>query len=295
MKKKTKEALTGYLFLLPTIGILAVFIFGPLIFSFYVSFHEWNMLMPLNKMPFVGLKNYAHILFEDPVFYPALSNTLVYTLYVVPGTVLIALFLALLVNSVAARFRTVARVIFFIPIVVSLVVVSIIWRDMLYQPVWGVLNQILRGLGLKGINWIVDYPLLSVALMSIWQVSGLQMVIFLAGLQDIPEVLYEAAEIDGANWWWRFRSVTFPGLKRVFFFVVATTLIGSFLVFIPFYMLIGTRPPINATVLPIYIYDTSFSYLRFGKASAMSYILFVIIYGVTLIQMRLFRERGPTT
>ncbi len=271
-----------------------MFLFGPLIFSFFVSFHEWNMLIPLNKMPFVGLKNYAHILFEDPVFYPVLGNTLVYTLYVVPGAVLIALFLALVVNSVAARFRTVARGIFFIPIVVSLVVVSIIWRDMLYQPEWGVLNQILRGLGFQGIRWIVDFPLLSVALMVIWQVSGLQMVIFLAGLQDIPEVLYEAAEIDGANWWWRFRSITLPGLKRVFFFVVVTTMIGSFLVFIPFYMLIGLNPPINATVLPIYIYDTCFSYLRFGRASAISYILFVIIYGVTLVQMWLFRERGPT-
>lgn len=107
-------------------------------------------------------------------------------------------------------------------------------------------------------------------------------------------MLYEAAEIDGANWWWRFRSITLPGLKRVFFFVVVTTMIGSFLVFIPFYMLIGLNPPINATVLPIYIYDTCFSYLRFGRASAMSYILFVIIYAVTLVQMRLFRERVPT-
>ncbi|HGE72994.1 TPA: sugar ABC transporter permease [Candidatus Poribacteria bacterium] len=287
MNRKFKEALVGYLFILPMFSILVVFLIFPLAFTLYISFYQWDMLGW--NMNFIGVENYRYILFDDALFRTAIINTLVYAFYIVATLAIFSLILALLVNSV--RFpvlKSVSRTIFFIPVVVSSIVELLVWKNMIYNPAFGLLNAILETFGLPPHMWLMSHneSLLSVATIVVWKWVGFNMVILLAALQDIPAALYEAATIDGANWWWRFRGVTFPGIRRALTFIMITSTISSFLSFESVFLTTGGGPGYSSLTLGLYIYYTGWTYLRMGRACAMSWITFLIMIGFSIVQFR---------
>ena len=285
-----RHILTGYLFVAPAFVFLAVFGAFPIVFAFWISLHNWNMVVPVNEMPFAGLANYAYLVLKDSVFRKALGNTFVFTM----GNVLIglglALSVALLVNT-RVRGRTFWRVVYFLPYVTSSVAVAIVWEN-LFHP-FGLFNRMLNLGGLPSQRFLasLEQALPSIIGVSIWHGMGYLVIIFVAGLQNIPLEYYDAAKVDGAGDWSRFRHITMPLLKPTLFFVAVISTIGSLQIFdLPFLLTEGG--PVEATeTVVLYLYETAFTFQRMGRASAMSFILFVIILILTVIQIRLFRER----
>ncbi len=285
----SRRELTGYAFVSPALIFLLCFSIGPILFAFYVSFHEWDMLAPVGAMPFRGLENYRYLLTEDPLFFQVLRNTVLYTVAAVAISAGLGLALALLLNR---RVRPLAfwRAIYFLPIVTSSIAVSLIW-SYLYNPNYGLFDGLLALAGLPQHRFL-DSPseaLPSVIGVGIWQSVGYYMVLFLAGLQGIPQEYYDAASVDGATTWRAFLHVTLPLLRPTILFVLVVNTIGALQVFDIIYVMTGGGP-VNATYTGVvYIYDTAFKFLRMGRATAMSFLLFAIILVITLIQLRLLR------
>jgi multiple sugar transport system permease protein len=282
-RKNRRLLVQGYAFLLPSFLLLIIFVVVPLFFSLFLSFHQWNIISP--QKPFVGLANFRHLL-HDGLFWKAMKNTAIFTLQV-PAGMAVALFVAILVNQRLKGIH-IFRTIFFLPSVSSFVAVALVWQ-WLYQPQYGLVNFILRQIGLGPVPWLSSpkTALLSIMLMTIWMGIGYQMVIFLAGLQGIPSDLYEAATMDGASSWQRFRSITLPLLKPTTFFVLITSVIGSFQVFTSVYVMTQGGPNHATDVVVYHIYQNAWEYLRMGYASAMSWILFVVILIATALQFKL--------
>jgi multiple sugar transport system permease protein len=282
-RKERRSTLSGFGFLLPSALHLTVFLFTPILFAFYLSFHRWDIIVP--QKPFVGLQNFSEI-FLDPLFYNALRNTFLFTLNV-PVTMVLALFVAVLLTG---KYRGVNfhRTLYFLPSISSLIAIAIVWT-WLYNPQFGLANYLLGFLGLPPQPWLgsTSTALVSVMIMSVWIGLGYQMVIFIAGLQGIPGELYEASLIDGANAWQRFRRVTLPMLKPTTFFILVTSFIGSFQVFSSIYIMTGGGPIRSTDVLVYHIYQNAWMNLRMGYASAMSLVLFLIIMFATWVQFRL--------
>ena len=286
-RRERRRLLEGYSFLAPSFLHLVVFVFVPLLFSLYLSFHRWNVILP--EKPFVGLENFKTLL-RDRLFWKAMKNTAIYTLHV-PVGMAISLGVAVMLNQ---RIRGVNffRTLYFLPSVSSFVAIAMVWI-WLYQPQYGLINFILRKLGLGTLPWLSSpsTALISIMIMSIWMGIGYQMVIFLAGLQGIPEYLYEAALIDGASAWQRFRRITLPLLTPTTFFVLVTSVIGSFQVFTSVYVMTSGGPNRATDVVVYHIYQNAWEYLRMGYASAMSWILFVVILIATYVQFKLLGRR----
>jgi len=280
-----EEWLIGYLFLLPDALGLFIFLGLPALFAVYTSFFAWDGVRP---RVFIGLDNYL-TMFGDPVFIGSLKVTFLYTVLFVPGIFAVSLGLALLLAQ-KIRFRLFFRTAFFLPIITSGVIVGLIWNFM-YDPQVGVLNYILETLHLPDQGWIgaSGSALPSIVLTSIWWNAGYYMIIFLAGLQDIPRDFYEAAHIDGANAWQSFRHITWPLLKPTRFFVVVMTILASFQVFDLVYIMTQGGPNYATNTTVFYIYRQAFYYSKMGYASAMATFLFVILTVVTLLQFRLQR------
>ena len=285
---KSRETRTAYLFLLPVLAYFTIMLFYPMCYSFYLSFTEWDMLSPAPEL--IGLNNYREA-FDDPVFWISLRNTFSYVLYTVPATVVLALCLALALNQVKAL-SGLFRAAYFMPVVTSAVVVSIIWK-WLYQPNLGLINIIFGSLGIPKMSFLESTAQVmpSIAAMSVWKGVGYSMVIFLAGLQDIPSYLYEAAAIDGASGWKLFRYITLPLLKNTTLFITVTSLISAFQVFTEPYILTKGGPVHSSRVLVLYIQETAFDYLQLGYGAAMVFVLFLIIMVITAIQLVAFRSR----
>lgn len=285
---KSRETRTAYLFLLPVLAYFTIMLFYPMCYSFYLSFTEWDMLSPAPEL--IGLNNYREA-FDDPVFWISLRNTFSYVLYTVPATVVLALCLALALNQVKAL-SGLFRAAYFMPVVTSAVVVSIIWK-WLYQPNLGLINIIFGALGIPKMSFLesTSQVMPSIAAMSVWKGVGYSMVIFLAGLQDIPSYLYEAAAIDGASGWKLFRYITLPLLKNTTLFITVTSLISAFQVFTEPYILTKGGPVHSSRVLVLYIQETAFDYLQLGYGAAMVFVLFLIIMVITAIQLVAFRSR----
>jgi len=285
--KERRRLLEGYSFLTPSLIHLVVFIFVPLLFSLYLSFHRWNVILP--EKPFVGLENFRMLL-KDRLFWNAMKNTAIYTLHVPVGMAL-SLAVAVMLNQ-RIRGVNLFRTLYFLPSVSSFVAIAMVWT-WLYQPQYGLLNFILRKLGLGTLPWLSSpsTALISIMIMSIWISIGYQMVIFLAGLQGIPEYLYEAAIIDGASAWQRFRRITLPLLTPTTFFVLVTSIIGSFQVFTSVYVMTEGGPNRATDVVVYHIYQNAWEYLRMGYASAMSWVLFVVILIATYVQFKLLGRR----
>jgi multiple sugar transport system permease protein len=266
---------------------LLLFSAAPLLFAFYLSFHRWNLLEPAK--PFVGLAHYVDLA-ADGLFWNAAKNTAIYSLYV-PLTMVCALGVASLLNR---RIKGVAllRAIFFLPYITSFVAISIVWQWM-YDPDFGLFNWMLGLVGLGPYPWLNDpsTALLALILMAVWIHIGFQMIIFLAGLQAIPNELYEAAMIDGAGPWRRFRRITLPLLKPTTFFVLVTSIIGSFQVFTFVYVMTEGGPLHATDVIVYHIYQNAWQFLRMGYASAMSWVLFAVIFAITLLQFRFLGRR----
>ncbi len=273
--------------LVPTLGFFLVYVYFPTLYSFYLSLFKTRLLTPVN---FIGFQNYLDIL-KDSYFWSALRNTFFYTVGAVIGNFVFGLGLALLLNSKIPG-KIFFRSIFFMPYIVPYATLVILWWWLL-DPVYGFVNYLLNIIGIQAIPWLSseNWVIPSFILINIWKRVGFSMVLFLAGLQTIPDELYEAAEVDGANWWCKFRHITLPLLRPITLFVLSITMIYSLQLFIePFVMTQGG--PGNASTSVVYLlYQTAFASYNMGKASAIAVILFAIIGMLTLILMKHFRTK----
>lgn len=270
--------------------LFSVFTLISVIYSFYLSFQEWNILQP--ETTFVGLNNYARLL-EDTRFHQAVGNTLYYAIFSVPLTMALGLLIALLLNN-QIRARGLFRTLYYLPVVTPLVIAAIIWK-WLYNGDYGLINYYLIQLGLidKPLLWLADPNLAmpSVILMSVWKGVGFHMVVYLAGLQAIPEELFDAAKVDGAGSVRRLLSITIPLLAPTSFFLFVISTIGSLQVFTEIYVMTNGGPLRRTTTIVYHLYQTAFKQFEMGYASAMAYALFAMIFVFTLIQMRyLYRD-----
>lgn len=283
VSNRVREAAWAYLFLAPFFLGLLFFILGPVVAAFAISFTTWDLLSPPQ---WIGLENYRDLM-ADRLFWIALKNTVYFTVLSVPVTLLLALGLATLMNR-KLRGITALRAIYFFPVTASIVAVSLLWAWM-YTPDFGIINYLFSLVGLPKVKWLVDpqIALPSVIIMSVWRGLGFNIVVFLAGLQSIPRDLYEASQLDGAGGWDQFRQITVPLLTPTIFFATIMGLIASFQVFEQTYIMTQGGPG-NATMTLVYqIFLNGFTYLRMGYASAMSFILFAILFLITIVQVRL--------
>jgi len=282
---KTRQRLTPYFFLLPAFALLGIFTFYPLVSAVRLSFYEWQII---SEPVYTGLQNYRDT-FSDFKFYQSLRVTFQYVLVAVPGTIVLALATALLLNT-RLRLRNLFRGVIFFPAFTSLVAIGMIWKYM-YSTEYGIINYLMGLLGIKPVGWLSDpsIALWSLILVTIWHGLGWNMVIFLAGLQNIPEVYYEAARIDGAGTWQRFRHITLPLLKPITLFVVVMAVIYTFRSFDFVFVTTKGGPGVSTSLLMWYFFRQGFIMYRMGQATAIALVIFVVVLFFTLLQLRLFR------
>ncbi len=280
---------TGYGFVLPYMVHFLVFIAFPVGFSLVLVFHRWNIIAP---MEFVGLHNFYRLA-NDTRFFRALGNTLIFLLIHIPLQIAVALFFAELLNR-QLRFRGFFRAAYFLPVIVSGVVVTILWQR-LFSFDSGLLNRLLVAIGLAKVGWLVDPDLAmpSIALMATWKNVGLYIVLFLVGLQSVPSQLYEAAKLEGATAWQRFRYITLPMMNPTIFLVVVLSTIGGFSLFIEPYILTGGGPLNRTLSAVLYIYKEGFFFYHMGYAATLGFFFALIIMLVVIIQKKLV-EREVT-
>lgn len=286
MRATRQEAIWGWIFVSPWVVGFLGFTFGPMVYSLFLSFQKYD----LAKGEFVGMENFRRLLVEDPLFWQSLGNTFQYALLAVPLGVIGSLGAALLLNS-GVRGQRVFRTLFYLPTMVPAVASALLWLWIL-NPENGLMNVALEKVGVSGPSWLQDekWALPSLVLMSLWGIGGARMVIFLAGLQGVPDSYYEAATLDGASPWRRFLSITWPLLSPVTFFNLVMGLIGAMGVFTQAYIMTAGGPN-NATLFyALYLFRNAFEYFKLGKASAMAWIMFVILLGFTLIQFRMAKR-----
>lgn len=289
MKISPKNKLTAaYFFLTPALSAIFIFFFIPVIAAFFISFTDFDIysLSNYSNARFVGLKNYISLI-DDPLFWQALKNTFFYVIIAGPLSIIVSLIAALLLNSKLVKFKSIFRLTYFLPVVTTLIAVSIIWR-FIYHPKFGILNYLLDFFGINPIDWLGDpnLALPAIILMSVWKNFGYNMIIFIAGLQSIPEYLYEAAELEGASFWQQLKSITIPMLAPTTLFISIITMIGFFQLFAePYVMTQGG--PINSTLsIVLYMYNEGFRWWNMGYSAAIAFVLFIIIFIATLIQFK---------
>ncbi|MDE2796366.1 MAG: sugar ABC transporter permease [Gemmatimonadota bacterium] len=283
-----RRTLTAWGLLAPTAVLLLLFTFGPLLFSLWISLHEWHLVDPVH--PFTGIDNYLSLAL-DGNWWSAIRNTAVFTLHV-PFAMAVALGLALLTRGSRRAVRW-ARLALFLPGITSVVAIAVVWKWLLDDG-YGLVNRALERVGLDSVPWLTspDTALVTLMAISVWMVVGYQMVVFQAGLAAIPRDWYDAARVDGAGAFQRFRHITLPGLRHTLFFVLVTSVIGSFQVFGLVYVM-TEGGPLGATDVAVYhIYREAWEFLRFGNAAAMSWILFAVIFVATWLHFRLLERRG---
>jgi multiple sugar transport system permease protein len=285
MKSKISAA---YFFLAPALTAIFVFFFIPVIAALIMSFTDFDIysLGNFSNVRFVGFKNYL-TLFEDPLFWAALKNTFYFVFLAGPLSILVSLVAAMLLNSKLVKFKSVFRLTYFVPVVTTLVAVAIVWR-FVYHPRFGILNYLLGFLRIDPIDWLGDpfWAMPAIVLMAVWKNFGYNMIIFIAGLQNIPSYLYEAAEIEGANRWQQFKFITLPMLAPTTLFIGIITMIGFFQLFAePYIMTQGG--PLNSTLSIVqYMYQEGFRWWNMGYSAAIAFVLFFIIFVGTIIQFR---------
>lgn len=283
----------AWLFLAPALSLIGIFFFLPVIAGLLLSLTDFDIygIASFDTVRWIGASNYARLLSSD-AFWGALRNTLYFVLVGGPLSLLVSLYAALLLNARAVRLRSFFRTVYFAPVVTTLVAVAIVWRY-LFHAKYGLLNHALGIVGIPGVDWLGDphWAMPAIILMAIWKNFGYNMLIFLAGLQSIPDELYEAASLDGAGAWQRFRHVTLPGLKPTLLFVSVITMIGYFQLFAEPYVMTQGGPLRSTTSLVLLMYEEGFRWWRLGVASAIAFILLLILLLGTLIQFRLQRTR----
>jgi multiple sugar transport system permease protein len=291
--REMRREWTAYLFNLPGLIIFAIFVVYALYTSFWLSFHKWDILTA--DKPFVGLRNYKEVI-HDSAFWSSVGHSLYFTLGSVPLTMGIALVLALLLNG-KIRGLGIFRTAYYLPVITPLVISSIIWK-WVYDGDYGLANYYLLKAHLIShpLLWLSDNKLAmpAVIIMNIWVGVGFNMVVYLAGLQAIPAELYEAAEVDGANAWQRFRRITFPLVAPTTFFLLVINTIGAMKAFTQIFVMTNGGPPGPGgatTTVVYYIYQQAFKFFRMGYASALAYTLFLLLFVVSLVQFRWYMKR----
>ena len=283
---RNHEGFVAFLFILPSfIGFVAFFLF-PVISSFILSFAKWNLASGLKNIQFVGLRNYFDIMSEE-WFVQSMKNSLIFTISTVIVGISLSLVLAVIINRLVF-FKGIIKIMFFMPYISSTVAISIVWMILL-QPKFGPVNQFLRSIGITNTpNWLADvnWALPALIAMYIWQNLGYNIIVYLAGLSSISHELYEAAEIDGANALKQFFSVTIPMVSPTTFFLVIMGIINSFKVFDQVQVLTQGGPGTSTTTLALYIYREAFKFYKMGYASSAAWIMFIIIFIVTIVQWR---------
>jgi multiple sugar transport system permease protein len=290
-----RQTLWAYLFLTPALVFFVVFIVYPVLRTFQFSLYEWLLGVP--EKTFVGWGNYRELLTEDAIFLQSIYNTLRFTAGTVLPTLALALGIALLLNQKALRGQGLFRTIYFVPVVSSLVAVAFVWRWLL-EPSFGLINTLLRFIGIKGPGWLAspEWALPGIMLMSIWRDLGFYVVVFLAGLQTIPQELYEAAMVDGASPWQRFWNITLPLLNSAIVFAAVIGVISGLQLFAPVYVMTGSAskvpggPSYSTRPIVLHIVQAAFRSLDLGYASAAAFILFALIFVFTLLQIRLIER-----
>ncbi|MDQ0338651.1 ABC-type sugar transport system permease subunit [Caldalkalibacillus uzonensis] len=285
--QKNRIKIAPYLFISPNLILFFTFMIFPIIFTFYISFHNWAII---GDITFVGLENYVNV-FKDVVFWTALGNTFYYTAGSVPISMILGLTGAVLLNR-KIPLRSFFRGVFFAPVVVSLVATGLIWSWM-FNPNYGLINYGLNAIGLTGLNWLssTTWAMPAIIMTTIWVKTGYCLVIYLAGLQSIPDSIYEAAEIDGANSWKQFLYITLPLLKNTTVFVLVISVINGFMVFDLIYTMTNGGPGYSTTVLVQYIYQKAFVEGQMGYGSTVGTILFFIIMSFSAMMLWLGREQ----
>ena len=285
----------SYLFIALPFTLFFVFQLAPVFISFIWSFTKYNVVSPPQ---FVGLANYKNIFFNDPLFWKALGNTALYVIGVVPLGVCISLLLAVAIDQ-KIKFKNFFKSIFFLPTVTAIVAISVIWKWLYAGEKYGLFNFFLIKLGFHPIDWLSSptWTLPAIMIMSIWAGIGYNMILFLAGLQTIPNSMYEAAEIDGAGFWTKFFNVTLPLLKPTIIFVSMMALIFSFQVFEQVYVMTGGQGGLGGVLdsgltIVAYLYEQGFTKLHMGYASALAYVVFFIVFILTMITKRLMKSDG---
>jgi multiple sugar transport system permease protein len=281
-----RDAAWGYLFVAPQVIGLVLFIFGPIVVSLAMSFLDINLVTLESR--WVGWTNYQALL-VDRTFRQSLVNTLYFTVVSVPLGMVVSLVTALALAS-NVRFETAYRAIYFLPTITSTIVMGIVWAWLL-NPQYGLVNQALLMMGIQGPGWISSpvWAMPSIILVALWHGFGYNMILFLAGLKNVPSELYEAAKVDGATTFERFRYVTLPMISPTTFFVAIITVIASFRVFEFVYMMTGGGPADATVVLLLRMYQVGFTFLKLGPAAAISWVLFLMIMIATFIQFRASR------
>jgi len=281
-------------FVAPALIVLGVFFFLPVLAALVMSLTDFDLyaLDNFDNLRWIGFENYARLL-REPLFWKALGNTLYFVALGVPTSIGVSLGAALLVNSKVARFRGLFRTVYFAPVVTTLVAVAVVWRY-IFHTRYGFLNYGLAQLGVDPIDWMGNphWAMPAIVILAVWKNFGYNMLIFIAGLQSVPEELYEAARIDGAGAVRQFRSVTLPSLAPTFFFVGVVTMIGYFQLFAEPYVMTQGGPLKSTTSLVLFMYTEGFRWWRLGNAAAIAFVLFVIILAWTVLQLRLERRRA---
>lgn len=291
-RKKNLEShrVAAFLFLSPALLFFSVFFVFPLLATVYLSFHEWDLLGPALEAPNVGLRHYIEI-WEDKTFVRSLTNTFLFVLANLVFMPALALGVAYLLNEVKI-IPWFWRLLFFLPVVTSAVAMSLVWQY-IFDPNYGPLNALLKAFGLRPLGWIMDpdLSLVSIIIVMLWQGIGYHAIIYLAGLQGIPEDYYEAAKIDGAGAARRFFHITLPLLKPTSVFVFVMVAINAFQAFTQFYVITNGGPMDSSNVLGLYIYKNAFEFLNMGKASAMSVVMFALVIFISVVQIKWLRNR----
>lgn len=287
----TREGV-AWAFLAPALVIITVFFFVPVAGALLLSFTDFDIYAvgDVSNTRFVGLNNYRELL-GDAVFWTALRNTFYFVLVGGPLSVAVSLGAALLVNAKLTLFKPFFRAVYFAPVVTTLVAVAVVWRY-IYHTRYGLMNYALGWLGIGPIDWLGDpvWAMPAIILLAVWKNFGYNMIILIAGLQAIPDELYEAAAIDGAGAWRRFLHITLPSLGPTFLFVGVITMIGYFQLFAEPYVMTQGGPLRSTLSVVLLMYEEGFRWWRMGYAAAIAFILFLIILAGTLLQMRLQRE-----
>ena len=282
----------GWWFVAPALIVLTMFFFLPVLSALAMSLTDFDIyaLANFDNLRFVGFANYGRLLAE-PLFWKALGNTVYFVVLGVPLSIAVSLGAAMLVNSKLARFRGFFRTVYFAPVVTTMVAVAVVWRY-IFHTRYGFLNYGLNLVGLPSVDWLGQpaTAMPSIVILAIWKNFGYNMIILLAALQSIPDDLYEAARIDGAGSWQLFRHVTLPGITPVLTLVTILTMVGYFQLFAePYVMTEGG--PLQSTLSVLYfMYEEGFKWWSLGRASAVAFLLFVLMFAITLVQLRLTRR-----
>jgi multiple sugar transport system permease protein len=285
---KKGDFMSALLFLSPTLIIFTAFILFPVFFSFYLSFQKWNMFS--GDSTFVGVDNYVRM-FQSAEFWQVLKNTAIYSFGTIPLNMAFSLWIAYILNKkiIGKKFL---RTAFFAPVIISPVAAAVIWR-WLYDPNFGLINYFIAFLGFNPVNWLNEptAAMFALIIMGVWKTFGINMVLFSAGLQGIPETYYEAADLDGASKWHKFWHITVPLLSPTTFFIMIMSMISSFQVFDIVYVLTSGGPLGSTKVLVFYVYEYAFKFFEMGYASAISYFLFAVLFILTMVQVRYMRSK----